>query len=246
MTSMPSLSLIETEARRIIGHPPEARRRAMQAELVELCESHWQQLRGPEPGNPLALALWSITPPLADLFMDAYATAETEFAEILPGGKIAHSLALLVLAEIERGNEEGVHVAHEPMMAFEEIAPPPAWLDRIAALLRGTLEPPQLHHHEHRPPLWKALAVITAQIQRTDLPAVWQVIRLLMTASEQADTTRDEELAALNDAVHQTGIHFLHIDDDHLLFEQHGHEHKPARARQLADMLLEIRQMWLR
>jgi hypothetical protein len=245
MTTMPSLSLIETEARRIIGHPPEAQRRAMQAELVELCESHWQQLRGPEPETPLAQALWSITPPLADLFLDAYARGETEFAEILPGGKLAHSLALLVLAEIERGNEEGVHIAHEPMMAFEEIAPPPPWLDRIAALLRGTLAPLQLHHHKHQPPLWKALAIIAAQIRRTDLPAVWQVIRLLTTASEQADTACDEVLSALNDAVHPTGIHFLRIDDDHLFFEQHGHEHKPARARQLADMLLEIRQMWL-
>jgi hypothetical protein len=242
---MPSLSLIETEAQRMLRRLPETRRRALRSALVELCETRWQEIRGPEPETSLARALWSVTPPLADLLVDLYAAGEARLDDIVPGGRSAQGLALLAFEEIERGNEAAVHIAHEAMMAFETAPPPSVWLERIAALLRGTLEPPLVHPHDSHPPLWKALAVIAAHIRRPDPSAVLQVVRLLTLPLEQTAASRDEALATLRDAVHQAGIRFLRIDDDHILFEQHGREHKPVRARQLADMLLEIRHMWL-
>ena len=243
---MPSLSLIESEAQQLVGRLPEEQRHTLEAELVELCESHWQELRGPEPATPLAQALWSVTPPSADLVIDLYAAGDARLVEILPRRDLARCLALLVLAEIERGNEAGVHIAHEPMMAFDTAPPPASWLERIVALLRGTLAPPLLHPHDRHTPLWKALAIIASHIKRLDLPAVLQVIRLLTTPAEQLAASHDEALEKLRLDVHEAGIRFLDVDDDHIHLEQHGHEHKPVRARQLGEMLLEIRQKWLR
>lgn len=160
---MPSLALIETEAQRLVGRLPESRRLAQQTALVDLCETHWHSLRGPQPETPLAQTLWSVTPPLADLLTDLYAGGDARLGEVLLESHLARGLALLVLAEIERGNEAGVHIAHEPMMAFETAPPPIALLERITALLRGTLKPPRLHHHDkHHDSMWKALAVIAA------------------------------------------------------------------------------------
>lgn len=243
---MPSLSLIETEAKRLVGSLPETRREALQAALVELCEKRWEELRGPEPAGSLARALWSVTPPSADLLVDLYANDDERLADRAPGQDLANCMALLVLAEIERGNEMGVHIAHEPMMAFETTAPPPAWLERITALLRGALEPPTLHPHDRHHPLWKALAVIAAHTRRLDLPAVEQAISLLTRPRDQSALDYDAALDELRNEVHRAGIRFLSMEDDHILLEQHGHAHKPVRSRQIGDMLLEIRQQWLR
>ncbi len=243
---MPSLSLIETEARRLLGRLPESRRLAQQGVLVELCEAHWHALRGAQPATPLAQALWSITPPLADLLLDLYAGGDARLDEVLSGCRLARGLALLVLAEIECANEAGVHIAHEPMMAFEIAPPPMALLERITALLRGTLEPPRWHHHDkHHDAMWKALVVIASDTHRVDLPAVLEVIRLLSVPTDQAGFVFDQALEKLRDDVAAVGIRFLAADDDHIHFEQYGHTHKPLRARRLGEMLLEIRQSWL-
>ncbi len=243
---MPSLSLVEAEAQRLVGSLPEARRHALQTALVELCETHWQELRGPEPPGMLAQALWSVTPPWADLLIDLHAHGDARLVDRVPGQGLANCMALLVLAEIERGNEAGVHIAHEPMMAFETTDPPAPWLERISALLRGTLEPPLLHPHDRHHPLWKALAVIAGHTRRLDLPAVEQAISLLTRPRDPSALDYDDALDALRNEVHQAGIRFLSIDDDHVLLEQHGHPHKPVRCRQIGDMLFEIRQEWLR
>ena len=242
---MPSLSLIESEASNLVGRIPEVQRRTLEAALIELCEKHWQNLRGPEPATPLAHTLWTVTPPLADLVIDLYAAGDARLEEIVPAHNLAKGFALLVLAEIERGNEAGVHIAHEPMMAFESVAPRESWLERRSALLRGSLEVPPLHHHDHHTALWKALAIMASDIKRLDLPAVLQAIRLLTTPVEQLDVNHDEELEKLRHDVSEAGIRFLSIDDDHIQLQQHGHAHKPVRARQLAEILLEIRQQWL-
>lgn len=238
---MTSLSLIETEAQRLLGRLPETERLAQQRALVDLCEVHWHELRGPPPETPLAKALWSITPPLADLLLDLYADNDARLNEFFAPEHLARGLALLVMAEVESGNEAGVHIAHGPMMAFETAMPPVALLDRIAALLRGTLEPPAFHKHDkHHDAMWKALAVIAAATQRLDLPAAWEVIRLLSSgqASESSVTQLREEVA-------EVGIRFTDIDDEHVEYELHGHQHKPIRARHLGEMLFEIRQTWL-
>lgn len=241
---MPNLALIKTEAEQLVGRMPAAQRLALQNALLEVCEAHWQLVRGPQPNTQLALTLWSVTPALADLYIDLYSGGESELDEVLPGRHFARGLALLVLAEIERGNEAGVHVAHEPMMAFETSPPPFSWMERITALLRGRLEPPQLHPHaKHHDAMWKALAVIAAHTRRLDLSAVLEVIRLLSGASGQ--TAGDAAVATLASGVAEVGICFLRIDDEHIYFEQHGHAHKPIRSRRLGEMLLEIRQAWL-
>ncbi len=241
---MPSLSLIAIEAQRLLKSIEEEHRPARQEALAELCEAHWQELRGPQPPTPLAQALWSVTPPWSDLLLDLYAAGDARLVELLPRQKLAKGLALLVLAEIERGNEAGVYIAYEPMMAFESTPPPANWLERITTLLRGSLEPPVLHRHDSHDSLWKALAVIAAHTRRLDLPAVLQVIALLTAPQEQAATAHDEALETLRHDVLEVGIRFLSIEDDHVHFEQHGHAHKPVRTRQLGEMLLEIRQKW--
>jgi hypothetical protein len=243
---MTSLSLIETEARRLVGRLPESRRLAQQTALVELCEMYWHALRGPQPESPLSRALWSITPPLADLLMDLYAAGDSRLAAVLPGGRLAKGMALLVLAEIERGNETGVHVAHEPMMAFESASPPDVLLERIRALLVGTFEPPRLYAHDkHHDAMWKAMAIIAASTRRLDLPAALEVVRLLCIPTDQASSNVDAAVVRLREEVAVVGIRFLTIEDDHVHFTLHGHTHKPIRVRHLGEMLLEIRQIWL-
>jgi hypothetical protein len=158
---------------------------------------------------------------------------------------LAKGMALLALAEIERGNEAGGQIAHEPMMAFEDTQPSPAWLERIVALLHGHLTPPPLHPHGHEEPLRKALAVIAAHTRRLDLAAVLAVIGVLVPAADEPPQ-RDEALEALRGELLKVGIRFLGLEADHVGFEQHGHAHKPVRTRRLGEILLEIRQAWLR
>lgn len=151
----------------------------------------------------------------------------------------------MLLAEIERDNEAGVHTAHEPMMAFESIAPPEAWLERLTALLHGTLAPPLLHKHNSRDAVWKALAVIAAYTRRLDLPAIIEVIGLLTSPEDDPALIQDEALETLRQEVREVGIRFLGIEDNFVQFELHDHAHKPIRTRQLGEMLLEIRLKWL-
>lgn len=243
---MPSLTLIETEAERLLRRIPASRRRAQQAALAELCESHWRQIRGAEPQGALAQALWSETPPLSDLFVDLYGAGETGLYDALAGLDLSEGLALLVLLEIERGSEAAVHLAHEPMMAFESLPPSAAWRARLAALLRGMLEPPLMHPHDHHPVLWRALAVIAAQTGRLDLPAVIQVIALLAPPGGESGAPHDEQLERLRRELLELGIRFLGIEDGHIELQQHGREHKPVRTRQVGEMLQEIRGKWLR
>jgi hypothetical protein len=195
--------------------------------------------RGAQPSTPLAYALWSVTPRLADLFADLYTARDARLADALQGYRPGWGLALLALAEIGRGNAEGARLAHEPMMAFESEAAGAQLAARMAARLHGP-EAASLHQHGHEPPLWKALALIAAHCGRCDLKAVLEVIRLLADPS-----TADPTLQELRNALDAAGIHFLSIDDAHVCYTQHGHAHKPESIKELGDMLLEIRQMRL-
>lgn len=243
---MTSLSLIGTEAQELVKRLPESRSRSLQIALIDLCEAHWHTLHGPQPATRLAQVLWSTTPPMADLLIDLYSTGDARLNEILPGSKLSRGLALLVLAELQHANEFGAHIAHEPMKAFESMSPPISWLNRIAALLRGSLDAPRLHHLDHHDSLWKAVAVIAAHTQRLDLPAVLQVIRLLTASPDEASSPVDAALVKLCEDVKNTGIRFLKMDNDLIYFEQHQHTHKPVRTRRLGEILIEIRQLWLR
>jgi hypothetical protein len=239
---MTKLSFIEAEARRLTDRLPEPKRRAVQETLIGLCEAHWRETRGPEPATALAHALWSVPPPLAELLVDLQAAGDARLAELLDRRRPAGALALLVLAEIERGDAEGVHVAYEAMMAFDTPAAGRIHAERIAAALRGGIEGPALHRHSSREPLWKALAVIAAHTGRHDFKALVEVIRLLAAASGGPGAPADEALERLRAALREVGVQFLGIDDKAVRFELHGREHQPASHKRLRDMLAEVRQ----
>lgn len=169
---MPKLSLIESEAARLVGRMPETRRRALQQALLELCDAHWLDIRGPEPATPLAHALWSVAPPRADLLADLVAVGDGR-PQALLGPNPAQGFALLVLAEIERGNAEGIRVAHDPMMLFDSPAAGARYAEGVAAALRSGGAAPHRHPHDSKPALSKAMSCIAAQTGRCDLAALW-------------------------------------------------------------------------
>jgi hypothetical protein len=233
---MTSLAAIEAEASHLVGRLPEPERRALQQGLADVCETHWRELRGREPATPMARTLWASAPPLADLCADLLAMRDARLDEVLQGRKPAQAFALLALLAIERGDAEGTHAAHAPMMLFESPAAGARYGENIAAALRGKLEAPRLHRRESAPPLLKALSTIAAHTGRHDLPALLAVIGLLLANSP------DAAVQALQTELTELGVRFTAIDDGHIGFDLHGHVHKPVTVRQLSEMLAEIRQ----
>jgi len=238
---MPKLSFIEAETRTRMGRLPELRREALQQALVGLCETHWQELRGPEPATPLAHALWSAPPPLAELFVDLHVSGDARLTDMLDGLRSVQALALLVLAEIERGDAEGVHIAYEAMMAFDTPAAGRIYGKRIVAALRGALPLPARHRHA-REPLWKALAAVVAHTGRHDTRALIAVIHLLAAAPGDSEPLGDDALAPLRAALDAVGVRFRALEDDTVRFELHGRAHAPISLKRLQDLLAEIRQ----
>ncbi len=239
----PRLSFAAAEARQLVGKLPEAKQRALQLALVELCEARWREIRGPEPAAILAHELWSVVPPLAELFADLHAAADERIEGLLDGIPSARAIALLVLAEIERGDADGVHVAHEAMMAFESPAARRVYQKRVALALRGGLEARPLHRHSSREPLWKALAIIADYTGRHDLRALTAVIGLLAAPSPAAQA--DPALERLREALNELGVRFLGVNARTVHVELHGHEHRPVSRKHLADLIAEIRQQRL-
>lgn len=238
---MTKLSQIAFEAERLLGRMHEPKRLALQQDLVSLGEERWLAMRGPEPRTPLAYALWSVTPPLADLFAELYTAGDAGLEDVLSGHRPAWGLALLVLAELARGNAAGAQVAHELMMLFESATAGRHYAERMAALLRGELQPPALHRHSEAPPLRKALIVIAAHTKRSDLELVLEIIRLLAASKGSSDAA----LEALRQALEALGISFVAVEDDRVRYTRHGQEHKAATFNQIADALFEIRQRLL-
>lgn len=236
---MSKLSFIEAEARSRAGKLSGPRRETLQHALVELCEERWRELRGPEPATPLAHALWSVPPPLAELLVDLHASGDSRLADTLDALRPTRALALLVLAEIERGDIDGIHIAHEAMMALDSPAAGRIYGERVAAALHGALPPPARHRHA-RDPLWKALATVVAHVGRHDTHALIAVIRLL-AAGDSAPPV-DDALARLRAALDAAGVRFRALDGDAVHYDLHRHAHKPIRLKRLGDLLAEVRQ----
>ena len=156
----------------------------------------------------------------------------------MQGGKAAQGFALLALVEIERGNAEGVRLAHEPMMLFQSPTAGMRYAEQVAAALRGKARAPQMH--AAKPALWKALSAIAAHIGRCDLGMMMCVIGLLADGQ-----VADAELERLRCRVDESGVRFLGVDEAGIRFAVHGREHRPVSAQQLGDMLGEIRRAWL-
>jgi hypothetical protein len=235
---MTNLSSMAAEAMQLVGRLPEPERRSLQQALADLCEGHWRELRGREPVTPLARALWAITPPLADLCADLYASRDARLDELLQGRKPAQAFALLVLAAIEHGDAEGAHAAYAPMMLFDSPEAGARYVADIAAQLRGGLPAPQLHRHASAPPLTKALSLLSAHTGRGDVSAMLAAIGLLL-----APPSPDAALEKLRAALAAIGVHFTALRDGRVEFELHGHAHKPATTRQLGEALAELRQL---
>lgn len=235
---MPKLSFIEAEARRRAARLPGPRRAALTQELVALCEAHWHALRGPVPATPLAHALWSAPPPLAELFVDLHAAGDARLADALDGVPPARAAALLVLAEIERGDAEGVRVAHEAMMTLDSPAAGRVYGARVAAALHGALPAPPTQRHA-REPLWKALAAVVAHTGRHDTKALVATIRLL---AAPAAAGADAPLARLRAALAEAGVRFCALEDGRVRFELHGRAHAPVSLKRLGDLLADVRQ----
>jgi len=183
-----------------------------------------------------------VTPPLAELFVDMVRSGDARLADLLAGLKPARALSALVLAEIERGNAEGVHIAYEAMMLYESPQAGQVYAEHVAAALRAAHPVAALRPRAAREPLWKALAAIVAHTARHDLMAVLAVIQLL-TLPPSAPP--DAALEALRAALQAAGVRFLAFNTATLQYETHGHEHKPATRKHLAELLTEIRQLRL-
>ena len=236
---MTKLSFIEAEARRFVKRLPPAKQRVLQAALLELCERHWGEVRGTQPATALARALWLVAPPHAELLVDLLAAGDSRLTDLLAGLKPSAALALLVFAEIERGDAEGVRLAHEAMMAFDTPAAGRIYAARVKEALRGRIEGPVLHRHSSREPLRRALALIAHHTGRHDVDALVEVIRLLVSPP---GTVQDEALERLRAALTEAGVRFLGIDDKAVRFKLHGRAHRPATLKRLRDLAAEIRQ----
>jgi hypothetical protein len=66
----------------------------------------------------------------------------------------------------------------------------------------------------------------------------------VLVSRPAADLPADAELEALRSTLDETGVHFLGVDDGHVSFTLHGDAHPPASAKQVAEMLGEIRPVW--
>lgn len=141
---------------------------------------------------------------------------------LLQGLNAAQAFALRVQAEIEHGNEEGIRLAHDPMMLFDSPAAGARYAEGVAATLRGERAALHGHPHESKPAPWKALASIAAQTGRCDLTGVMRIIGVLASRPAAGEDI-DAETEALHRTLGATGVHFLGIDDDHVHFTLHDH-----------------------
>ena len=238
---MTRLSIINNEARRVLRQMSGHRLHTMQNDLMELCRLRWEELRGRKPTAPLAQALWEVMPPAADLFVDLYGAGDLRLDDALAGANPNCGLAALVMAEIENGDLEALHIAYEAMMLFSSPAAGRVYAEAVARALRGELDGPRLHRKSSRKaPLWKALVVIASHTGRHDLKALLAVIRLLIAMDESA--TADKSLEQLRDELQQAGIQFVALENDLIRFNLHERPHKPISRKRFTDLLAEVRQ----
>lgn len=239
---MTKLSQVEAKARRMAGRLSGERRRSQAEALREVCAAHWLALRGSEPSAPLAKALWRARPALADLFVDLYSTRDPGLAAALGRLSPAQGLALLVLAEIDRGEGEEARSAYEAMTLYDLPGVGEAHARRVRARLsgHGPRVPPQ-HPRSSRASLWKALTAIAAETGRCDVNATVEAVALL--ARLQAGATEpgeDEASARVLRALESLGVTFLGIDRDRIHYQVRRTGRKPVSLQRVAEFLTEI------
>ena len=236
---MTKLLIIDAEARRVLGRMPLPRLQARQTSLLAACRAAWPEIRGPQPAGRLAKALWEISPHLADIFLHLYGSADKRLFPALAHLAPAQALALLALAEIERGDAEGARIAYAEMRRFES---PEAGMAHVRAILSqpGGHAPEAWLRHAHRPALWRAVVGLALQTGRWDSKAVLESIRQVAQAQSAAARMADEpDMARILDMLRELGVSFLGVSEDQVSYAVRGEEKEPVRRKQLAEMLAE-------
>ncbi|WAK00483.1 hypothetical protein [Methylobacter sp. YRD-M1] len=240
---MTKLSFIASEARRHLGRMPEQALMALQRALINLCENHWLDIRGPEPASGLARAIWTVNPHCADLVVDLYGCSEPKLTEAIGYLPPTKALAALVLAEIERGDAEGARLAYEAMMLFESPQARDIHTDSVRSRLRGIkTEHGRWHKHAHHDPLFRAVAMISEQIGRSDFQAMIVAIEYL-AAIQASPVTRvdDQEALQILEFLRDMDLVFQRVEEGRIHYTVRGESKKPISGKRLEEMLAQIR-----
>lgn len=235
------LSVIESEARRLVRRLAAQRLRALQDRLARLCDERWEEIRGDEPATPLARILWQTSPPLAHLFAELYDAGDPRLGAALGDLSAAQGMALLVLAQIERGDADAVHTAYDAMRHFE-VGVAQAYIEGVkktARWISGQAGPEGAPgaRPKHGTPLRRALAAIITELGRGDWKAVREVIGFLCgTGAAGADPQAERLLSALEGL----GLAFRQVERNRVRYESRGAA-KSTTTEHLAEMLAEVR-----
>lgn len=241
MLQAPSLSLIESEARRLVRRLSGQRLRTRQKALEDLCGERWAEVRGPEPATGLARSLWRIEPPLAHLFVELYEAGDPRLEDLLGSLNAAQGLALLVLAEVGRGDADAVHIAYDAMRHFE-VGAEQACIARVKETARWMGEPQPAGRQGarllHAGPLHRGVAAIVAETGRPDWRAVLEAIGIL--ASGRDGAADDPHAARILSALERLGLAFVQVDHHRIRYSLHGAE-KSITPERLAEALAQVR-----
>lgn len=240
---MTKLSFIESEARKHLGRISEQELENLQWTLIKLGEKHWANIRGPEPASGLARVLWAVEPHLADLIVDLYGNSDPGFFEAVCHFPETKVLAALVLAEIEQGDAEGAHLAHEAMMLFETPQARDIYVDSVRSRLRGAL--PDLgkwHKHAHHDPLFRSVAMISEQTGRNDSQALVVAVEYLSAIQASPDAREvEQEVKRILEFLRNMGLVFQGLDEGRIHYMLRGDAKKPVSRKRLEEMLAEIK-----
>ena len=240
---MTKLSFIESEARRHLGRISEQELETLQRTLIKLCENHWSDIRGPEPVSGLARVMWTVNPHCADLIVDLYGYSDSSFTEAIGYLPPTKALAVLVLAEIERGDAEGARLAHEAMMLFESPQARDIHTDSVRSRLRGTkTEHGRWHKHVHHAPLFRAVAMISEQTGRSDFQAMVMAIEYLTAIqTNPAASVSDQEVLRILEFLRDMDLVFQGFEEGRIHYTVRGEPKKPIFGKRLEEMLAQIR-----
>ena len=240
MLQSPKLSLIESEARRLVRRLAEQRLQARQNALSGLCDERWEEIRGSEPAAPLARSLWRIEPPLAHLFVELFESGDPRLWDVLGDLTAAQGLALVALAEISRGDAWAVRLAYDAMRHFE-VGVEQAYIAAAKETARWMSGPQPVGPRgtdgarlRHASPLCQGVAAIVAETGRSDCKAVVEAIRSLIKGREGA--ADDPQAARIQSALEKLGLVFTQVDHHQIQYTLRGAE-KSITPGRLAEML---------
>ena len=240
MFQAPKLSLIESEARRLVRRLAEQRLQARQEALSGLCDKRWEEIRGSEPTAPLARSLWRIEPPLAHLFVELFETGDPRLWDVLGNLTAAQGLALVALAEISRGDAWAVRLAYDAMRHFEAGVEQAyiAAAKETARWMSGPQPagPPKAEGARFRraSPLCQGVAAIVAETGRPDCKAVLETVGFMIKGRK--DVADDPQAARIQSALEKLGLAFTRVDHHQIQYTLHGAEKSTTPGR-LAEML---------